>query len=135
VAKRVVTDGELVVWKRLPTYDVAQVERKMFERRQCAGLHVEMSEIETPAAALTAAMLAHEAIEPALETAPQPEIFPIDRQDLSFVENASVEPIRQDQFDAERPAVRIGCFLPFVDPGEAVAPLLSWLADGCGDAG
>src|SRR3546814_3603861 len=92
-----------------------------------------MLEVEAPARRLAAAMLAHDAVEPAFKTAGQVEISPVDRQHQRAIEHARIEPVGQDQLDPERPALRVEPFLPLVDPGETMAAALVLLADGCGD--
>lgn len=77
---------------------------------------MEMAQVETPAGALTAAMFAHEAVEPAVETAGEIEIGRVDGEDESVVENGFVEPVRDDQLDAIGPPLTIGALLPLVDP-------------------
>src|SRR5579871_5394701 len=101
----------------------------MLERREAAGLGVEMAEVEAPAVILTAAMLADDPIKPALEPASQREISPVYGQNERVFEDAGVEPVRQDQFDPERPPVRVGRFLPLGDPGEAMAAAFGQLSD------
>src|SRR3546814_20401419 len=92
-----------------------------------------MLEVEAPARRLAAAMLAHDAVEPAFKTAGQVEISPVDRQHQRAIEHARIEPVGQDQLDPERPALRVEPFLPLVDPGETLAAALVLPADGCGD--
>src|SRR3546814_7126374 len=88
-----------------------------------------MAQLETPAGALAAAMLAHDAVEPAVETAGELEIGRIDGEDERVVENGFVEPVGDDQLNAVWPPVSVGAFLPFVDPREAVSPSLCRLTD------
>src|SRR3546814_13212788 len=88
-----------------------------------------MAQLETPAGALAAAMLAHDAVEPAVETAGELEIGRIDGEDERVVENGFVEPVGDDQLNAVWPPVSVGAFLPFVDPREAVSPSLGTLTD------
>src|SRR3546814_12882563 len=107
----------------------------MLERRETAGLGVEMRKIEAPAELLLAAVLAHEAVQPALKTACQPEIVTVDGEDQSVVEDRAVEPVGDYEFESERSAAVIGALLPFVDPGEAVHPPLRGLADRGRDRG
>jgi hypothetical protein len=80
-------------------------------------------------------MLADDAIKPALEPARQREIGPIDCQNERILDDARVEPVRQNQFDAERPPVGVGRFRPLVDPGEAVAATFGHLPDRGRDRG
>ncbi|EJN03492.1 hypothetical protein PMI41_02486 [Phyllobacterium sp. YR531] len=128
-AAEALLDGQAIARQRLAADDVAQVVGEVLERRERAGLGVEMREIEAPAELLLAAMLAHQAIEPALQAARQAEIVAVDGQHERVVENGGVEPVRHDQFEAQRPAARIGALLPLVDPGEAVHPPFGRLAD------
>src|SRR3546814_20379953 len=94
-----------------------------------------MRKIEAPAELLLAAVLAHEAVQPALKTACQPEIVTVDGEDQSVVEDRAVEPVGDYEFESERSAAVIGALLPFVDPGEAVHPPLRGLADRGRDRG
>ena len=61
---------------------------------------------------------AHEAIQPAPEPAGQVEIGTVNGEDQGVVENAGIEPVRQDQFDPERSAGRVETFFPSADPRE-----------------
>ncbi len=91
-----------------------------------------MADIEAPAGRLLAAMLAHQAIEPAVEPSGQIKICPVDREDECVIEHGPIEPVRDDQFDPGRLARAIGALLPFVDPGEAMPATFRRLADrGC----
>ena len=54
----VARDHELIAGQGLPTDDFAEVKGKVFERREAAGLGVEMQEIKTPAALLAPTVLA-----------------------------------------------------------------------------
>ena len=80
-------------------------------------------------------MLAHEAIEPALDAAGQREIVSIDGENERVIEDADVEPVGQDHLDAERAAVGVGRLLPFVDPGKAMATTFGRLPDRGRDCG
>ena len=122
-------DRQTVAGQGLAADDVAQVVGEMLEWREAAGFGVEIGEIEAPAIFLAAAMLAHEAIEPALEAAGQREIGAVDGEDERVIEDADVEPVGQDQLDAERAAVGVGRLLPFVDPGKAMTATLGRLPD------
>src|SRR5271157_6017136 len=126
-------DRKGVAGKGLAANDVADVVGEVLERREAAGLRVQMREVETPAVLLPAAVLAHDAVEPALQPASQREIRAIDSQDERVLEDAGVEPIGQDELDAERPAVGVGSLLPFIDPGKAMPATLRRPADGGGD--
>ncbi len=91
-----------------------------------------MLEIELPAMPLPAAMLAHQAVQPPLDTAGEPEVRRVDGQHQGGVHHARIEPVRQDQLDAQRRAAGVGQFLPLVDPREAVQPPSRGFADGRG---
>ncbi len=88
-----------------------------------------MQKIKTPAALLTAAVFADKPVKPALEPTGQVEISAVDGQHERVIENAGIEPIRQDQFQTRRTPTGVGRFLPFVDPGETMPPPLCRLAD------
>src|SRR3546814_10369166 len=66
-------DSQAVAGQRLAADDVAQVVGEMLERRETAGLGVEMRKIEAQAETLLAAVLAHAAVQHALKTACPPE--------------------------------------------------------------
>src|SRR5260370_40564435 len=101
----------------------------MLERRETAGLGMEMHKIETPATLLPAAVLAHEAVKPALKSARQIEIRAIDGEHERVIDHAGIEPIGQDQLEPERTSVCVSPLLPLVDPGETMAPPFCRLAD------
>ena len=86
--------------------DVAQVVGEVLERRERAGLGMEVDEVEAPAELLATTMLTHEAIEPALQTAGEVEVGAVDGQDERVVEDGGVEPVGHDQLEAERPALK-----------------------------
>src|SRR5215216_5478187 len=67
-ASRSRSDEKTVARHCLATDYFAQVVGKMFERREAAGLGVEMNKIETPAALLMAAVLTDDPIKPALKS-------------------------------------------------------------------
>src|SRR3546814_17250099 len=92
----------------------------MLERRETAGLGVEMRKIEAPAELLLAAVLAHEAVQPALKPACQPEIVTVDGEDQSVVEDRAVDPVGDYAFEYEQSAAVVGALLPFVDPASEV---------------
>ena len=122
-------NNKLVAGQRLPLDDLAHVVCKMLERREAARLGMEMHKIETPASLLPAAMLAHETVKPALKSARQVEISAINREHECVIDHASVEPIGKDQLESERSPVCVNRLLPFVDPGEPVAPTFCRLVD------
>src|SRR3546814_8760400 len=57
----------------------------------------------------------------------------VDRQDQAAIEHTRIEPIGQDELDANGSATVVECLPPFVDPGEAVASALVLLADRRGN--
>ena len=113
--------------QRLAADDVSQLESEALERGQAAGFQMEMAEVESPAIPLVSAVLAHDAVEPALHAAGQVEISAVDGEDERIVENGTVEPVGDDQLDTAGMTVAVGAFRPFVDPGEAVHPPLGRL--------
>ena len=92
---------------------------------------MQVSEIEPPAAALLAAVLADDSVEPALQAAGEVEIRAVDGQHERVVENGPVEPVGHDQVDAVGLAVSVGVLGPFVDPGETVHPPLAGPTQRC----
>src|SRR3546814_7757338 len=64
-------DPERVAGQRLTPHDRAQLESEALQWRERARLHVQMLEVDAPARRLAAAMLAHDAVEPAFKTAGQ----------------------------------------------------------------
>ena len=96
---------------------------------------MQVAKVEPPAVSLAAAVLAHEAVEPALHAARQLEIRPVDGQHERVVKDGAVEPIGDDQFDAARMTMLVSALGPFVDPGEAMHSPLGGLAQGRGDRG
>ena len=94
----------------------AQIAREVVGLRGAAGLLVQVAEVELPAVFLLAAVLAHQAVQSALDPALLAEIGWVDGQHQGGVEYARIEPVRQDQLDAQWRAAGIGQLLPFVDP-------------------
>src|SRR3546814_1010169 len=86
-------EPERVAGQRLTPHDRAQLESEALQWRERARLHVQMLEVEAPARRLAAAMLAHDAVEPAFKTAGQVEISPVDRQHQRAIEHARIEPV------------------------------------------
>ncbi len=128
-------DAQDVAGQRLPRHQDAQVVSEVGEARSAARLAVQVPEVELPAARLLAAVLAHQAVQPALDPALQAEIGWVDGQHQGGIEHARIEPVRQDQFDAQRHAAGIGQFLPLVDPREAMQSPSRGFADGRGHRG
>ena len=64
-------DGQPIARQRLSRGDVAQIDREIGEAGETAGFTVQMAKVKAPTAALPAAVLAHQAIEPALDAAGQ----------------------------------------------------------------
>ncbi len=96
---------------------------------------MEMVQVEPPAVALAAAVLAHDAVKPAVEAAGEMEIGRVDGEDESVVEDGLVEPVGDDQLDAIRSSLAIRALLPLVYPREAVTAAFSGLADRRRDGG
>ena len=109
-------DVEPVAGKRLPARNVTQLEGEALERRKARRLVVEMPEIEPPTCALSAGVLARDAIQPALQATRKFEIFSVDGEHERVVENGFVEPVWDDEIDAIGAAMGVGAFGPFVDP-------------------
>jgi len=128
-------DGQHVPRQRLPGHQGAQVAGEVAGSGQAARLAVEVREIESPPLGLAAAVLAHQAVQPALDTAGQPEIRRVDSEHQGLVQHPGEEPVRQDQFDAKRSPLDIRALLPFVDPREAMQAPPGGLADGGGHRG
>ncbi len=128
-------DAEDVAGQRLPRHQGAHVVGEVREAGRAAGFAVQVSEVELPAVLLPPAMLAHQAVQPAFDTALQAEIGRVDGQHQGGVEHAGIEPVRQDQLDAQRGAAGVGEFLPLVDPREAMQAPSRGFADGRGHRG
>ena len=62
----------------LAPHQVAHLQRKVGRALQAARLQVEMAHVEAPARTLATAMLAHQAIQPPLDAAREPEIRRVD---------------------------------------------------------
>ena len=86
-AAKAAIDNELIARQGLAAYDLPEIVRKMFQRREAARLGVQMNEIKTPAAGLASA-LPYEPIQPT-QAAGQIEIRPVDG-DERFVQHAGV---------------------------------------------
>ena len=63
-------DCEVVTRQWLPAGDLRSSKAKRLEGREACGLAMQVPQIEPPAAALLAAMLADYAVEPALQPRP-----------------------------------------------------------------
>src|SRR5690606_36485537 len=96
---------------------------------------MQVPEVELPAVALTAAVLAHQPVQPALDPAGELEVGRVDGEHACAVQYAGVEPVGQDQFDAQGPAIGRSQFPPFVDPRETVQAPPAGFADRGGHAG
>lgn len=90
---------------------------------------MQVVKVELPAVALAAAVLAYQPVQPAFDTAREPEVSPVDGQYQGVVQHTGKEPVRQDQFDTQRHAPGVRTFLPLVDPREAVQSPAGGLAD------
>src|SRR5438270_533728 len=80
-------------------------------------------------------MLASDAVEPALDPAGQPKVRRINRENERAIDDAAIEPVGQDKLHAFHASVPPRAFLPFVDPGELVAPPMLALTDAGADDG
>ena len=94
-AASVTLDNKAISRQRLATDDLAQIVSKMLERREAAGLGVEVDKVEAPATLLATAVFADQAIKPALKSTGQTEIGSINCQHERVFQDAGVEPIRQ----------------------------------------
>ena len=56
--------------------------------------------VEAPATALMSTMLAHDTVEPALDAASQRKVGAVDCQDQAAIEHTRIEPVGQDELDA-----------------------------------
>ena len=86
-AGAVAFDAETIAGQRLPAREIAQLEREAFERRKARRLAVEVTEVEPPTGALSARVLAYDAIKPALKPAGQLEVFAVDGEYERVVED------------------------------------------------
>src|SRR5690348_3616747 len=93
-------EQELIAGQCLALDDQAYVVSKVLERGEDAGLGMEVHKVKAPAAVLASTVLAHEPVEPSFKSARQLEISAIDRQHERVVDDAGIEPIRQDQFES-----------------------------------
>ncbi|MCY1532529.1 hypothetical protein D9M68_678100 [compost metagenome] len=91
---------------------------------------MQVPEVELPAVFLPPAVLAHQAVQPAFDAALQAEIGRVDGQHQGGIEHAGIEPVRQDQLDAQRRATGVGQLAPFVHPRKAVQAPPGGFADG-----
>src|SRR5258707_625711 len=73
-------DPQDVARQRLPRYQRAQVAGKVVGLGRAARLAVQVPEVELPAARLVAAVLAHQAVQPALDPAREAEVRRVDRK-------------------------------------------------------
>jgi hypothetical protein len=114
-----------VAKQRLAADDATDVEGEVREPGEAAGFFVKVRDLEQPAVGLPAGMLAGDAVEPALDSAGQPEIRRVDGENERAVDDAAIEPVRQDEFHALDATVARRAFFPLVDPRELVpAPVL-----------
>src|SRR6266446_4591227 len=88
-----------------------------------------MSQLECPALRLTAGVPSGDAVQPSFDAAGQRKVGRVNRQDERSVEDAAIEPFRQDEFDAVATPARIDQLLPFVDPGELHSPPVHAVTD------
>jgi len=118
-------DGKPVAWQRLATDNLAQFEGEAPERGEARRFGMQVPEIEPPAAALLAAVLADDSVQPALQAAGEVEIRAVDGEDERVIEHRAIEPVRHDEIDAVGPPARIGALGPLIDPGEAMHATLA----------
>ena len=59
-----------------------------------------MRNVEAPATALVSTVLAHDTVEPALDAASQRKVGAVDCQDQAAIEHTRIEPVGQDELDA-----------------------------------
>src|SRR5215831_3995192 len=126
-------EREQVAGQRLARDNPADVESEVGEARETRALGVEMPELKPPAVALTAGVFARQAIEPAFDATGQREVGRVDGQYQTPVEAA--DPLGQDELHALAAAGAGGELLPFVDPGELLAPPVLAVTDGGPDDG
>src|ERR1700730_10247689 len=88
-----------------------------------------MPQLECPALRLTAGVPSGDAVQPSFDTPGQREVGRVDRQDEGTIENAAIEPLRQDELHAVAMPARIDQLLPFVDPGELRSPPVHAVTD------
>ena len=67
-------DAEHVAGHRLPRHQGAKIASEVVRFRRAARLAVQVSEVELPAVRLPAGVLANQAVQPAFDTAGEPEI-------------------------------------------------------------
>ena len=107
---------EPVTRQRLAVHQAPQLNGKVGIALQAARLEMQMPQVETPALHLSAPMLAHQAVQPALEATGELEVSRVQGQDQGIVHHTGIEPVGQDQLDAVGSTMGTGQFLPFVDP-------------------
>ncbi|KGJ03428.1 hypothetical protein IT41_14115 [Paracoccus halophilus] len=84
---------------------------------------------------LMTGMFTGDTVEPALDTACQPEIVRVDGEDQRTVKNTVIEPFGQDKLHAFYATIVRGHLFPFVDPGELTASPMLAVTDRRGDDG
>src|SRR5690606_42055750 len=83
--------------KRLTQDQPAHWQREIRRPRERTGFLVKMGELEAPAFRLMSVMFAGNAVEPAFQSARQPEICRIDRQHQRAVDDTAIEPVGKDK--------------------------------------
>ena len=83
-------------------------------------LSVELAEGEGPPRFLLPSVLPYNSVEPALNAARQVKIGGVDAQHKALVEDAIIEPVRDDKLKAERVALVVYNLLPFIEPAKLV---------------
>ena len=85
------------------------------------ALLIELAERKRPTCFLPPPVLPDDSIEPALNTAGQVKVGWIDAQHKPLVDNAVIEPVGQDKLKAQRTALLVGDFFPFIEPAKVMA--------------
>src|SRR5438552_1494159 len=130
-----VNDRQPIAGERLTVNDPTQIRGEVGEPCEASRLAIQMPEIEAPALRLPTGVFAHQAVKPTLDAAGEAEVAGVDREHARGIDNAGVEPVREDELKPERATAQIGAFSPFVDPREAMQAPERGLADRCNYAG
>ena len=78
---------------------------------------------------LLPSVLPYNSVEPALNAARQVKIGGVDAQHKALVEDAIIEPVRDDKLKAERVALVVYNLLPFIEPAKLVVLFSLALSD------
>src|SRR5665213_2972415 len=118
-----------------PVGDAAQVQCEVGKTREASGLAIKVAEVELPAGHLATGVFAHQAVEPALDATGEAKVRGVERQNERGIDEARIEPVGQDELEAQRAPFPIRALGPLVDPREAMQAPLANLADRSRDAG